>query len=99
MNPYQKPFVQMMAEREKSASRERALAGMVGVEFLFHGPADADRTSARLYPERIGRRCTVLSVTDARVQAPLLIVFGDGFRGIAEPGWLVADEKSRVANG
>lgn len=92
MNPYQKPLLHQKAERERRAVRERALSGMVGREFLYHGPDDFDREARRLYPERVGRRCVVMSVTYERVRAPLIIEWPDGFRGIAEASWLVGVE-------
>lgn len=90
------PFPQLARERQRIAEARRSLGAYVGRPFVFHGPADDDRVSVRLYPEHIGRRCVVLSVTDERVRCPLLIVFGDGFRGIAEPGHLVPVETAEV---
>lgn len=88
------PYPQLARERERVAEARRSLGAYVGRTFIYHGPADDDRVSVRLYPEHIGRACTVLAVTDERVRAPLLVVFDDGFRGISEPGWLVPVEVS-----
>ena len=94
MNPYQKPLEHMRMERERRAELERDLGAYVGRSFIFHGPADHDRAARRLYPERVGRRCLVAGVSQDRGRCPLLIVFQDGYRGIAEAEWLVDGEVS-----
>ena len=97
MSIFAKPFDQAQRERKRLAELSVHLSGMVGKTFVYRGPADDDRTSNRLYPERIGRRCTVLSISSDRVRSPLVIAFEDHFRGIAEPGHLLPFEKAEVA--
>lgn len=43
-----------------------------------------------LYPERIGAPCVVVSRRGSG-SCPIVVVFEDGFRGIAEDDWLVED--------
>lgn len=97
MNPYQKPYLHAAKDRDRRAARERDLAEMVGKTFIYHGPADTDRTSRRLYPDLVGRRCTVLALSSEKGPCPLIVVFEGSYRGISEPEWLRPVERAEVA--
>lgn len=76
-------------------TRLRASAGIrVGTrtEFLGEEIPQGRRGHGLLYPERIGAACQVIADDGVGTPCPLVIVFADGFRGIAEPSWLAVTD-------
>ena len=84
----------VVKHREIARERLELLSGLVGLEVVYLGERDREGLLVRgaLYPERVGRRCLVAGVSQDRGRCPLLIVFQDGYRGIAEAEWLVDGE-------
>ena len=87
-------FPQQLRDRARVARVRRDLSGYVGHRFIFTGPAALDTRFSRLYPERVGRACVCIAISEERGRCPLIVEWADGFKGIAEPSWLREEEES-----
>ena len=72
-------------------TRRAMLEGLVGLEVVYGGQTTAAGIPKRgeLYPERIAYRCRIVEANFHVGHCPLVIEFRDGWRGIAEPDWLM----------
>lgn len=84
--------------KHRAAAQERLalMAELVGMDAVFVGEQvpGGSLAAGQLYPERIGCGCRVVSLNETEEHCPLVVEFGEGQRGIAEPEWLM-----EVANG